>query len=50
MNSEFTMYLEMAQMLPNLESQISKFASFQDAFGKNTFSYKFWVINFIRSS
>ena len=24
----------MAQMLPNLESQISKFASFQDAFGK----------------
>lgn len=27
----------MAQMLPNLESQISKFASFQDAFGKNYF-------------
>ena len=24
----------MAQMLPNLESQINKFASFQDAFGK----------------
>ena len=27
------LYIEMATMLPNLDTQINKFASFQDAFG-----------------
>ena len=31
------LFIEMAQMLPNLEAQINKFASFQDSFGKLSF-------------
>jgi hypothetical protein len=35
----------MAQMLPNLESQIRKFASFQDAFGKQKIEVQMFKLN-----